>query len=242
MAKLLLVTLTVLVLSSLAFVAFADSEEIEVKLPACHVDGYHVGHCIDNNKVCCDEHHGEVFVDGDHCPGYSQSAHVVCCAKKGPKVVPKKVPKKKAPKKSPKGWSRADCVRVAEAWLAHKGDVYFGYTPKVKQFITYGKGNYRTDCSGFVSAAWDKPPPGWVTWTFQYQSISRRDLKQCDALLCNGCNTPYGVIGHVALFWGRARDGRAIMVEEHTHGTSIVMRPWYNSWFDMFKPIRRHGW
>jgi hypothetical protein len=158
---------------------------------------------------------------------------------KEPGGKPGKTPSKgkdgKGGKKGP--WSRADAQEVAHAWLQHKP--MFAMYPKVKQYISRGKGLYRPDCSGFVSACWNIPPPGSVTYTIKFKKISRRALKRGDALLCNGC---YNGIHHLALFWGYAKDGRAVVVEEYNYGHPVTMRAWSNSWFLAFMPIRRPGW
>jgi hypothetical protein len=294
MAKTFVVAL--LVVCAIACVAFADNAEEEQKkkgkkLPACSVAGYAKGRCIDNSVDCCDDKKGEVFVDGDHCKGYSNKPKVVCCAKKGKGAgIPKKKdakkkaakkgktpakknskkpakkgkspagkkaakkPAKKGGKKAPagkkgakkpakksgKGWQRPDCEKVAAAWLKHKP--MFSFTPRAKQYIKSGKGKYRTDCSGFVSAAWNVAPPGWVTWTFKYKKVARKNLQRCDALLCVGCKYKGQTINHAALFWGWHKDGSPVVVEEYTHGKHIERRKWHNSWATVFKPIRRKEW
>jgi hypothetical protein len=143
--------------------------------------------------------------------------------------------KKPAGKKGP--WSREDAFGVVSAWLKHKP--MFAMYPKVKQYIKSGKGLYRPDCSGFVSACWNIPPPGSVTSTIKFKRIGRKALKRGDALLCNGC---YNGIHHIGLFWGYAKDGRAVIVEEYNYGHPVSMRAWSNSWFMAFMPIRRPGW
>jgi hypothetical protein len=72
-------------------------------------------------------------------------------------------------------WNVSDCMNVADAWL--KGRILYNWNPTTKQYVTSGKGLYRSDCSGnfrificvllaifnslgFVSAAWDIAPPG----------------------------------------------------------------------------------
>jgi len=205
------------------------------KANVCPPPGYKSGKCIDNTKKCCPK--GTVFVDGDFCPGKSDNARIVCCAKKtkGKPDKPKPKPKKK---KNPKGWSRDDCAKVANSWLKKK--VMYSQTPLVKQYISHGKGKYRPDCSGFVSATWNVPPPGSVTWTIKYKTVSSsKNMKRCDAVLCQSC---IGSINHLALFWGWAKDGRPLMIEEFNFGHPIVKRAWDYSYFNKFKKIRRPGW
>jgi len=156
-------------------------------------------------------------------------------AKPGAKPKAGAKPGKKSTLKGP--WSREHAFEVVSAWL--KAKPMFAMYPKVKQYISHGKGKYRPDCSGFVSACWNIPPPGSVTSTIKFKKIPRKQLKRGDALLCNGC---YNGIHHVALFWGYAKDGRAVVVEEYNYGHPVSMRAWSNSWFLAFMPIRRPGW
>ena len=69
-----------------------------------------------------------------------------------------------------------------------------------------GARSYRSDCSGFVSASWNVPPPGAVTQSFPAYAIAESDLQRGDALLMAS--------DHVALFWGWAAPGQPIVVEE----------------------------
>jgi hypothetical protein len=55
-------------------------------------------------------------------------------------------------------WNVTDCGTVANAWLHAK--IPYDWTANTKQYVTFGKGLYRADCSGFVSAAWNIAPPG----------------------------------------------------------------------------------
>jgi len=142
------------------------------------------------------------------------------------------------PPKPSKGWGRDDCEVVAKAWLKKK--VMYSWTPRVKQYVSHGKGPYRPDCSGFVSATWDIAPPGSVTWTIKYKTVGQaKDMQRCDALLCEGCIPG---MHHLALFWGWAKDGRPIMIEEFDFGHPIVKRPWNYNYWNKFKRIRRIGW
>jgi len=230
----------------------SKSKVTKGKLPACHPPGHAAGKCIDNSKgTCCPA--GTKYVEGDYCPGHSNKATVVCCAKdgsgkktpakKGKKPAKKpakkgKKPAKKSSKKT-KGWSREDAVTVAKTWLKYKKRTPFAEVPKVKQYITHGKGNYRTDCSGFVSACWNAPPPGFTTYSVKYKKIKRANMIRGDAMLCSLC---YRGIHHIALFWGWAKDGRVVVVEEYNYGHTVSMRAWDNSWGQHFSSVRRIGW
>jgi len=131
-------------------------------------------------------------------------------------------------------WTRDDCLKVAAAWEA--GNVPYSQSTRynTKQYVSSGKGPYRSDCSGFVSAAWDLAPPGATTRTLPHQSISAGELIRCDALL--------DASHHVALFWGwaDASQTRPIVVEEYSTGHFCEQRTW--SSLRGFKPVRRNGW
>jgi len=155
------------------------------------------------------------------------------------KTPPTKAPKSKTPPPKTGGWTREDCAKVATSWLHTKPPIMFAERPTTHQYGKSGKGLYRSDCSGFTSACWNVPPPGWTTYVFKFHSVARKSLQRCDALLCRGC---YHGIHHVALFWGWAKDGRPVIVEEYNYGHPVSMRAWDNSYFDHFMPIRRIGW
>lgn len=55
-------------------------------------------------------------------------------------------------------------------------------------------GKYRSDCSGFVSAAWNYAPPGYTTSTMPANTLpSINSLLPCDAILKRS--------SHIALFY-----------------------------------------
>lgn len=106
-------------------------------------------------------------------------------------------------------------MQVANAWLAHR--IPYDWTANTKQYVTSGKGLYRADCSGFVSAAWNVPPPGSSTRDIHVTHINVNELRRCDAFLYQ---KPGGV-GHIALFWDWAVKGsQPIVVEECGHTQS----------------------
>jgi len=131
-------------------------------------------------------------------------------------------------------WTRDDCVKVAQTWEA--GNVPYSQSTKynTKQYVTTGKGPYRSDCSGFVSAAWDLSTPGFTTRDIPHQTISSGQLIRCDALL--------NAAHHIALFWGwaDAQKTRPIVVEEYSTGHFCEQRTW--SSLRGFVPVRRNGW
>jgi len=177
--------------------------------------------------------------------------------KGGKKSAKKKAPKKKSGKKpskngSSKGWTRADCERVATSWVKHKVPYSQSLSPSawVRQFVTSGSKKYRKDCSGFVTAAWNGPANngigGWNTNTIKFKRIHNvKDLQRCDALLCRQCCC--GIYGHVVLFWGWAKDGSPVIIEEYTTGKPASKRSGFRVWdiktkFNKFMKIRRIGW
>jgi len=131
-------------------------------------------------------------------------------------------------------WTRDDCQRVALAWKG--GNIPYSQSTRynTKQFVSSGKGPYRSDCSGFVSASWDLAPPGDTTRTIPHQNIGKDSLVRCDALL--------DPAHHVALFWGwaDAAKTRPIVIEEYTTGRVTEERTWTS--LRGFQPIRRNGW
>lgn len=138
------------------------------------------------------------------CPGINMRGDctgpdsVQCCTNAAPPPPP------------PSGWTREDCFKVAAAWTV--GQVLYNWSPAAKQFVTYGQGPYRSDCSGFVSAAWDIGPPGATTAimlpNYAYR-IDASELTMCDALL-----DPQD---HVALFMGWNKTMVPIVTEECGH-------------------------
>ncbi|MFJ2740007.1 FG-GAP-like repeat-containing protein [Streptomyces sp. NPDC087440] len=97
--------------------------------------------------------------------------------------------------------SRADVISRAKTWVAAK--VPYSMT----SYRTDENGRYRTDCSGFVSMAWNLPSSsannyGETTGTLLNftSSISKESLKPGDILL----NPNSGASGHVVIFNGWA--------------------------------------
>lgn len=67
-------------------------------------------------------------------------------------------------------------------------------------------GKYRSDCSGFVSAAWNHPPPGYTTQTMPVQALkSFNDLQPCDAILKRG--------SHIAMFF-KKENGTSFFIRQ----------------------------
>jgi len=111
-------------------------------------------------------------------------------------------------------WNRTDCEKVAGAWLS--ASVRYDWTANTKQYVTTGKGLYRADCSGFVSACWDYAPPGQSTRDIKVDFISMSEMKRGDAFLHR-----IDGVGHIALFWDwEVKNEKPIVVEECGHMSS----------------------
>ena len=84
---------------------------------------------------------------------------------------------------------REDMINRARGWMNKP------YTQ------TVCRDGYRCDCSGLVSFAWVVPKPGATTYTMMNhaRAISKNELQQGDAILCDG---------HTALFWKWADAGK----------------------------------
>jgi hypothetical protein len=93
-------------------------------------------------------------------------------------------------------------------------------------------GNYRQDCSGFVSMAWHLGTSR-TTWTLHDVStpISPGDLQPGDALLLDNDNED-----HVALFVGWAGPNKPIVREEYDYGHVAEERTWES--LRGFGPVR----
>lgn len=94
---------------------------------------------------------------------------------------------------------------------------------------------YRTDCSGYVSMAWQTSQPGYVTSTLPQIShpIARGALQPGDVLLCRS--------EHVVIFGGWSGPSHYIAYEETRPGEGTVRRVtpypyWYNT--GCFLPYR----
>jgi len=195
----------------------------------CTADGKS-GMCLKTSEC-----HGTA-VSG-HCPGPS---NVECCISGAPSAT----------------WNRTACAKVAGLW--HSAKIRYNWNPTTRQFVSSGPGLYRSDCSGFVSAAWDFSAPGYVVDNIPVHNIAASELVQCDALRHLGA----GTAGHIALFWGWSGNNPIVMEEcghtadccggEHTcpgscgdcneycPGCPIQLRAWAG--LRGFQPVRRNGW
>lgn len=196
--------------------------------PSCTVDGT-TGKCQATSSSCS----GTYFAG--YCPG---PANVECCVAGAHE------------------WNRSVCEEVALTWVKYQ--VKYSWTATALQWITHGQGKYRTDCSGFVSATWNVPPPGAVTSGFPCYQITEAELVRGDALL--------NPSEHVALFWGWDPYGKPQVIEECGHvpaccgknatcpgacgtetncdeycpGCPIQVDTWDG--YTGFYPCRRNGW
>jgi len=211
-----------------------------------------------NNIVCCVTNWGSCNVNGQQgtcemntacggtvVPGYCPGPNnVECCLSSGPTP----------------GWNRTMCEKVASLW--NWFHIQYNWSPTTDQFVLSGPGLYRSDCSGFVSAAWNFPPPGYVVDDMPCYPISASQLSRCDALQHMG----QGGDGHIALFWGWDGSNPIVMEEcghfsdccgnqatcpgscgsstscnEYCPGCPIQLRSWSGG-LQGFQPVRRNGW
>lgn len=111
----------------------------------------------------------------------------------------------------------------------------------VDKHVPYNQGGtydgYRTDCSGYVSMAWELSKPGLTTQTMHTvaHNISKSQLEKGDALNCDS--------EHIVLFggWSDSSQTHYIAYEETKPGEGTVRRVtpypyWYNT--GCFHPIR----
>ncbi|MEU9097511.1 FG-GAP-like repeat-containing protein [Streptomyces sp. NPDC048361] len=119
--------------------------------------------------------------------------------------------------------SRAEVLTRAKTW----SDVNVPYS-QTSYLTSYGN-KYRTDCSGFVSMAWNLATSSGNNWgettgtLMNFTSaIGKDDLKPGDVLL----NPAAGDAGHVVIFNGWANDAHTAYdaFEEAGHGTGAVHR------------------
>ena len=112
---------------------------------------------------------------------------------------------------------------------------------------TTGVGPYRSDRSGYVSAAWGLPAPGHTTYSFaggpwdsgQSHVIPPGDLLPGDAL--NSPGSPAAGTGHMMIYAsGDFLSGWVEVYEEYTHGQPATHR-WRNIDPSLYLPIRYVG-
>ncbi|GAA4527243.1 FG-GAP-like repeat-containing protein [Nonomuraea ferruginea] len=134
-----------------------------------------------------------------------------------------------------KALTRNQVITRARSWLAVGGVPY-------SQVRCYRNsyGDYRTDCSGFVSMAWGLGGSGSAFWTGnlmdQAFQISRSSLQPGDALLRHTGNTSEN---HVALFvrWADGAHTQPVVIEQ-TGSSGTIERTWSASYAGLYTPIR----
>ncbi|MEO3748986.1 hypothetical protein ABGB05_36780, partial [Plantactinospora sp. B5E13] len=136
---------------------------------------------------------------------------------------------------SDKTMSRADAITRARSWLSVGGVPY-----SQSRCYQNSYGDYRTDCSGFVSMAWGLGGSGSSFWTgnldTRSHTIPRSDLKPGDALLRH---TGDPSENHVALFvrWGNSAHTEPVVIEQ-TGSRDTIERTWSASNAGLYTPVR----
>jgi cell wall-associated NlpC family hydrolase len=130
--------------------------------------------------------------------------------------------------------TRDEVLTRARSWLS----VGIPYSQSRCYHNQYG--DYRTDCSGFVSMAWGLGGSGSAFWTGNLldrsYGISRADLKPGDALLRH---TGDPSENHVALFvaWADSAHTQPNVIEQ-TGSRNTVQDTWSASYASLYTPIR----
>jgi hypothetical protein len=118
-------------------------------------------------------------------------------------------------------------MQRAQSWV----DEHVPYSESACHNNIYG--NYRTDCSGFVSMAWGLTH-SLTTEDFDPVStpISRTELRAGDALIKPG--------EHMGIFqrWSDDQHTKPVMVEETQPGSYAQQDTWSASYAALFAPIR----
>jgi len=133
-----------------------------------------------------------------------------------------------------KNMTRAQALTRAQSWLS----VGIPYSQSRCYRNEYG--DYRTDCSGFVSMAWGVGGLGSDHWTGNFLDIShviaRADLQPGDALLRHEGNPD---VDHVALFvrWEDSAHTKPVVIEQ-TGSRNTVQDTWSESNASHYKPVR----
>ncbi|WP_038842692.1 DUF346 domain-containing protein, partial [Salinispora arenicola] len=133
-----------------------------------------------------------------------------------------------------KNLTRGEVLTRAQSWLS----IGIPYSQERCYRNTYG--DYRTDCSGFVSMAWGLGGSGSAFWTGNLMSrasaISRSSLKPGDALLRH---TGDPSENHVALFlkWADSAETQPVVIEQ-TGSRNTVQNTWSSSYAALYSPVR----
>jgi hypothetical protein len=130
--------------------------------------------------------------------------------------------------------TRSQMLTRAQSWLS----VGIPYSQSRCYRNEYG--DYRTDCSGFVSMAWGVGGSGSDYWTGNFlrisHTISRADLQPGDALLRHTGNANED---HVALFvrWADGAHTQPVVIEQ-TGSEDTVQDTWSQSYAGLYTPVR----
>jgi hypothetical protein len=130
--------------------------------------------------------------------------------------------------------TRSEALTRARSWLS-VGIPYSQLRCYRNQY-----GDYRTDCSGFVSMAWGLGGPGDAFWTGNLldrsHTIARSDLQPGDALLRHTGDPDEN---HVALFvkWADSAHTQPNVIEQ-TGSRDTVQDDWSASYASLYTPIR----
>jgi hypothetical protein len=129
---------------------------------------------------------------------------------------------------------RPQALTRARSWLS------VGIPYSQSRCYRNGYGDYRTDCSGFVSMAWGVGGSGSLHWTGNFADITsviaRSALQPGDALLRYTGN-PHE--NHVALFvrWADPEHTRPIVMEQ-TGSKDTVQDTWTQTHAALYTPVR----
>ncbi|WP_148426890.1 VCBS repeat-containing protein [Micromonospora sp. AP08] len=130
---------------------------------------------------------------------------------------------------------RSEAITRARSWLSVGGVPYSQERCYRNQY-----GDYRTDCSGFVSMAWGLGGLGDSFWTGNLHErsypIARSELKPGDALLRHTGNRDEN---HVALFvkWADAAHTKPTVIEQ-TGSSDTIERDWSADYAGYYTPVR----
>jgi hypothetical protein len=133
-----------------------------------------------------------------------------------------------------KPMTRSQALTRAQSWL----NVGIPYSQDRCYHNAYG--DYRTDCSGFVSMAWGVGGLGSDQWTGNFgdisHSIARADLRPGDALLRYTGDPDEN---HVALFvrWADAAHTQPVVMEQ-TGSRDTIQDTWSQSTASLYTPVR----
>lgn len=129
--------------------------------------------------------------------------------------------------------SRDQIIKRAKSWL--------GVVPYSQERCWRNRyGDYRQDCSGYVSMAWGLSRSRWTGDLLgMAHQIGQSDLRAGDALFRHD-----DAVQHVAIFvrWSGGVGGSAVVYEEFATGTRASQRTWPADKVDSFKRFATTTW